>query len=59
MAVGHASDDFGRRAGTPHHHLLVGIAQAMGLDVDHVGLGEIINRDGERVPLTGSLPNLS
>ncbi|MEN0064184.1 MAG: DUF1552 domain-containing protein [Myxococcota bacterium] len=42
-------------AGLPHQHLLVSIAQAMGLDVDQVGLGDIRNREGTFVDLKGPL----
>lgn len=42
-------------AGQPHQHLLVSVAQAMGLSVDHVGMREVRNREGALVNLTGPL----
>ena len=45
-------------SGVPHHHLLVSIARAMGLDVDAIGLREIRSVAGERVDLTGELSEL-
>ena len=46
-------------SGRPHQHLLVSVAQAMGLDVDHVGLDEVQGQTGQRVVLTGPLEELS
>ena len=49
-------DAWTQGSGLPHQHLLVTVAQAMGLDVDHVGLREVTTPDGIRVDLTGGLP---
>lgn len=49
---------FSRGAGLPHQHLLVSVANAMGLDVDSVGLAEQRTKSGERVALTGGVPGL-
>jgi hypothetical protein len=42
--------------GLPHQHLLVTIAQAFGLDVDHIGLSSVSGQRGDRIDLTGGLP---
>lgn len=47
------------RGGTPHQHVLVSLAQAMGLDTDHVGLAEVQARTGERIVLRGPLDGLT
>lgn len=46
-------------SGRPHQHLLVSVAQAMGLDVDHVGLEAVQGQTGVRVDCAGPLPELS
>jgi hypothetical protein len=43
-------------SGLPHQHLLVSVAQAMGLDLDHVGLVNAMTLQGERVDFIGGLP---
>jgi hypothetical protein len=48
-----------QRAGRAHQHMLVSVAQAMGLSVDHVGLSEVTAQNGRRVDLTGPLPGLA
>ncbi len=45
-------------SGTPHQHLLVSIAQAMGLDIDAVGLTSLASTRGGHIDLTGPLPFL-
>lgn len=47
------------RSGMPHQHLLVSVAQAMGLSVDHIGLAAAQARDGTRLDLTGPLAGLT
>jgi len=47
------------RGGLPHHHLLVSVAQAMGLDEDWIGIAEAETRTGARVSLRGGLPGLT
>ena len=42
--------------GLPHQHLLVTIAQAFGLNVDHVGLTQAMGQRGDLVSLRGGLP---
>ena len=51
---------FGRTttSGTPHHHVLVSVAQAMGLALDQVGLDKIEGKNGHRVQLTGPLESI-
>jgi len=46
-------------SGKPHQHLLTSVARAMGLDVDYVGIPEVQNLDGERINLSGELPDLT
>ncbi len=46
-------------SGKPNQHLLVSVAQAMGLDIDHVGLDHVQSQTGERVDLSGPLPDLT
>jgi len=46
-------------AGVPHQHLLVSVAQAMGLETDHIGLAEVESRGGVRIDLRGPLPGMS
>ena len=50
-----ASGDF-VMSGLPHHHLLVDVANAMGLDVDHVGVHTLQSKAGDRIDVTGGLP---
>ncbi len=45
-------------SGRPHQHLLVSVAQAMGLTLDHVGLEAVQGQSGTRVSLKGALPEL-
>lgn len=44
--------------GVPNQHLLVNIAQAMGVDTDHVGLAEATTEDGHTLDLRGGVPEL-
>jgi len=46
-------------SGLPHQHLLVSVAQAMGLDTDQVGIGHVQSQTGIRVDCTGPLSGLS
>lgn len=48
-----------RFAGAPHQRLLVSVARAMGLDVDHVGLRRARGQDGDFVDLSGPLDGLT
>jgi len=45
-------------SGLPHQHLLVSVAQAMGLDLNAVGLERLESRAGDRVDVTGPIPGL-
>ncbi len=47
-----------RFAGVPHQHLLVSVAQAMGVDVNHVGLRHARGQRGDHIALSGPLPGL-
>ena len=46
-------------SGRPHQHLLVSVAQAMGLEVDHVGHESLMGQTGQRVDCAGPLPELT
>ena len=45
-------------SGKPHQHMLVSIAQAMGVDTERVGIDHVQGQTGIRVECTGPLPNL-
>ncbi len=49
---------FSAGAGIPHQHLLVSVAQAMGLETDTIGLAEVETNEGLRVDLRGPLEGL-
>ncbi len=44
--------------GPPHQRLLTTLAQAMGLQVDHFGLEEMLGDGGAPIDATGVLPEL-
>jgi hypothetical protein len=44
--------------GRPHHHLLTTLASAVGATVDVLGQSELLTTEGERVDLTGGMPEL-
>lgn len=46
-------------SGRPHQHLLVSIAHAMGVDIDHVGLEAVQGQTGTMVDCTGPLAELN
>ncbi len=48
-----------RFAGVPHQRLLVSVARAMGLDVDHVGLRQVRGQRGDFVDVSGPLDGLT
>ena len=48
-----------RFAGVPHQRLLVSVARAMGLDVDHVGLSHVRGQRGDFVDVSGPLGRLA
>ena len=48
-----------RFSGLPHQHLLVSVAGAMGLDVDHVGLRHARGQRGDFIDVSGPLPGLT
>ena len=48
-----------RFAGVPHPRLLVSVARAMGLDVDHVGLRQVRGQRGDFVDVSGPLSGLT
>jgi len=50
---------YSETSGTPHQQLLVSAAQAMGLDIDHVGIKHVQSQGGVRVDCTGPLPDLT
>ena len=50
---------FTATSGLPHQHLLVSVAQAMGLNINHVGLKHVQSQDGFHLDLSGPLPHLS
>jgi hypothetical protein len=45
--------------GLPHQHLLVSVAQAMGLDVERVGVTSTQGQRGDRIECTGPLADLT
>ncbi|MBM74474.1 MAG: hypothetical protein CMK59_03665 [Proteobacteria bacterium] len=45
-------------SGLPHQHLLVSVAQAMGLETDYVGIKHVQSQNGDFIDCTGTLPNL-
>lgn len=47
-----------RFCGLPHQHLLVSVAGAMGLDIDHVGLKHARGQRGDFIDVSGPLPGL-
>ncbi len=47
-----------RVIGRPHNHLLTSLAQAVGADVDSVGETELFTTEGERIDLSGPIPEL-
>ncbi len=48
-----------RFSGIPHQRLLVSVARAMGLEVDHVGLRHARGQRGDFIDLTGPLDGLT
>ena len=48
-----------RFAGVPHQRLLVSVARAMGLDVNHVGLRQVRGQRGDFIDVGGPLPGLT
>ena len=50
---------YSAHSGLPHQHLLVSVAQAMGLDVDAVGLSHLQGQDGDYIDCSGPLPDLT
>ena len=52
------SSGYSRFSGLPHQHLLVSVAQAMGLDRDYVGIHHVRGQRGDRVDCTGPIPGL-
>ena len=45
-------------SGLPHQHFLVSAAQAMGLDINRVGIDHVQSQRGDFVDCSGPLPNL-
>jgi len=48
-----------RFAGVPHQRLLVSVARAMGIDIDHVGLRQVRGQRGDFVNVAGPLDGLT
>ena len=48
-----------RLAGVPHQRLLVSVARAMGLEVNHVGLRQVRGQRGDFVDVSGPLDRLT
>jgi hypothetical protein len=48
-----------RVSGIPHQKLLVSVARAMGLDVDHVGLEHVRGQRSDFIDVTGPLDGLT
>ena len=47
------------RCGKPHQHLLVSVAQAMGLQVEHVGIQRVQSRRGDKIDIKGPLSQIA
>jgi len=47
------------QSGKPHQHLLVSIAQAMGLSDEHIGMKQVQSQNGDIIKLSGPLPGLT
>ena len=45
-----------RMSGLPHQHLLTDVVNAMGVGVDHVGVHTLQSKRGDRIDVTGGLP---
>ena len=54
-----SASGYSQTSGRPHQHLLVSVAQAMGVETNHIGLEEVQGQTGERVMCTGPIPELS
>lgn len=54
-----AKSGWSELSGLPHQHLLVSAAQAMGLDIDHVGLRHTQGQRGDKVNLRGPIDGLT
>jgi hypothetical protein len=52
------SDGMTQVSGLPHQHMLVSVAQAMGLQEEHIGTHLIQSQNGTMVDCSGPLPNL-
>ena len=46
-------------SGIPHQRLLVSVARAMGLEVDHVGLTHVRGQRGDFIDVSGPLSGLT
>ena len=53
-----ARDGFTSVSGLPHQRMLVSVAQAMGLDMNHVGIEHVQGQTGHMVDCTGPLDGL-
>jgi hypothetical protein len=53
-----ARDGFTSVCGLPHQHMLVSVAQAMGLDTDHIGIEHVQSQTGHLVDCRGPLEGL-
>ncbi|HAN32109.1 MAG TPA: hypothetical protein DCQ06_10970 [Myxococcales bacterium] len=54
-----APDGYSEVSGLPHQHLLVSTAQAMGLELDHVGIERTQGQRGDHVDCRGPIPGLT
>ena len=53
-----APSGYSNTSGKPHQHLLVSVAQAMGISTNHVGLHHLQGQTGHFVSTSGPLPDL-
>ena len=53
-----SSMGYSQFSGMPHQRFLVSVAQAMGLDTDHIGIGHTRGQRGDIVDCSGPLPGL-
>lgn len=60
LVPAHVSNEgYSKVSGKPHQHLLVSVAQAMGVDTESVGLERVQGQTGELVDCSGALPDLT
>ena len=59
VPAGNSDDGYSQFSGKPHQQLLVSVAQAMGVDINHVGIKHVQGQTGHWVDCSGPLPDLT